>query len=81
VFLLLPSQAMAEQDWTPSNIMQGHLQNLTKQGFMTTMKLMAHHVSEDPAFPTPMEGYMVSFVVFYEWGFGTSSHWFLHSLL
>jgi hypothetical protein len=30
VFLLLPSQAMAEQDWTPSKVMQGDLQSLMK---------------------------------------------------
>jgi hypothetical protein len=30
VFLLLPSQAMVEQDWTPSKVMQGDLQSLMK---------------------------------------------------
>jgi hypothetical protein len=36
---------------------------------------------EDPAFPVPAEGYMVTFVAFYERGFGVPSHQFLHSLL
>jgi hypothetical protein len=38
-------------------------------------------VSEDPAFLTPVEGYMVSFLVFYERGFGTPLHQFLCLLL
>jgi hypothetical protein len=38
-------------------------------------------VPEDPAFPVPTEGYVVSFVAFYKRGFGTPSHRFLHSLL
>jgi hypothetical protein len=81
VLFLLPSQAMAEHDWTPSKVMQGHLQNLTKQGFMTVAELMACRVLEDPVFPEPAEGYVVSFVAFYERGFGTPSHWFLCSFL
>jgi hypothetical protein len=72
---------MAEQDWTPSKITQGHLQSLTNQGFMTTTELTACLVPEDPAFPTPVERYVVTFVAFYEWGFGAPSHRFLRSLL
>jgi hypothetical protein len=45
---------------------------------MMAAKLVAYHVLEDPAFPAPVEGYMVSFVAFYEWRFGTPSHRFLH---
>jgi hypothetical protein len=45
--------------------MQGHLQKLAKQGFMTAAELTACSVLEDPTFPTPVEGYMVSFVAFY----------------
>jgi hypothetical protein len=48
---------------------------------MTAMELAASRVLEDPAFPAPAEGYMVYFVAFYEWGFGTPSYWFLRSLL
>jgi hypothetical protein len=81
VLLLLPSQAMVEQDWTPSKVTQGHMQNLTKQGFMTATELMACRVPEDPAFPTTPEGYMVPIVTFYEWEFSTPSHRFLRSLL
>jgi hypothetical protein len=75
--LLLSSQAKVEQDWTPSKVTQGHMQNLTKQGFMTATELMACRVPEDPAFPTTTEGYMVPIVTFYEWGFSTLSHRFL----
>jgi hypothetical protein len=48
---------------------------------MKAAELVACRVLEDPAFPMPVEGYMVSFVAFYEWRFGMSSHWFLRSLL
>jgi hypothetical protein len=80
---LLPvdPRVMAEHDWTPSTIMPSHLQNLVKQGFMIVVELMACHVSEDPVFPMPIEGYVVSFVVFYERGFSTPSHQFLRTLL
>jgi hypothetical protein len=61
--------------------MLGHLQKHVKRGFMTATELMACHVLEDPSFPTPAEGYMVSFVAFHERGFVTPSHQFLHSLL
>jgi hypothetical protein len=81
VLLPLPPQAMAEQDWTPSTVLSGHLQKLVKQGFMTATEFVACHVREDPAIPTPKEGYVVSFMAFYERGFDTSSHWFLYSLL
>jgi hypothetical protein len=80
---LLPvdPRVVVEHDWTPSTTMPSHLQKLVKQGFMTVVDLMACHVSEDPVFPMPMEGYMVSFVVFYERGFSMPSHQFLRSLL
>jgi hypothetical protein len=54
--------------------MQGHLQCLVNQGFMTTAELTTCRVSEDPAFPAPAEGYVVAFVAFYEQGFGAPSH-------
>jgi hypothetical protein len=66
VLFLLPSQAIGEQDWTPSKVMQGHLQSLVKQGFMKASKLVACRVSKDPSFPAPTEGYMVTFVAYYE---------------
>jgi hypothetical protein len=61
--------------------MQGHLQSLTNQGFMTAMELATYRVPEDLMFPVTMEGYVVTFVAFYERGFGVPSHWFLHLLL
>jgi hypothetical protein len=81
VLLLLPSPAMVEQDWTPSNVMQGHLQTLVNQGFMMVMDLAACRVPEDHVFPVPVEGYVVTFTTFYEQGFGVPLHQFLHSLL
>jgi hypothetical protein len=72
---------MAEQDWTPSTIMLDHLQKLMKHGFMVATKLEACHVPEDPAFPTPAKGYVVSFMAFYERGFSMPLHRFLYSLL
>jgi hypothetical protein len=37
-----------------------------KHGFMMAAELEACRVPEDPAPPTPAEGYVVSFTVFYE---------------
>jgi hypothetical protein len=62
----LPPWAMVEQDWTPSTIMPGHLQKLVQHGFMPAAELKACHVLEDPAFPAPAEGYVVSFMAFNE---------------
>jgi hypothetical protein len=61
--------------------MQGHLQKLTKQGFMMAVKPATCRVPGDPALPTPAKGYVVSFVAFYKRGFGTHSHRFLRLLL
>jgi hypothetical protein len=72
---------MMEQDWTPSTVTLGHLQKLVKRGFMTVVELIVCHTPEDPTFPMPAEAYMVSFMAFYERGFGTPSHRFLCSLL
>jgi hypothetical protein len=81
VLLPLPPRSLAEQDWAPSTVMPGHLQKLLKQGFMLAAELVACRVPEDPMFPAPVEGYVVSFMAFYERGFSTPSHQFLHSLL
>jgi hypothetical protein len=59
--------------------MLDHLQKLAKQGFMMATELTTCHVLEDPAFSTPVEGYVVSFMAFYEWGFGTPTHRFFRS--
>jgi hypothetical protein len=81
VLLPLPPRAMVEKDWTPSTVMLGHLQKLMKHEFMMAAELATCHMSEGPTFPMPLEGYVVSFVAFYEWGFSTPSHRFLSSLL
>jgi hypothetical protein len=81
VLLPLPPRAMAEQDSTPSTVTLGHLQKLMKQGFMMAVELRVCCVPEDPAFPTPTEGYVVSFAAFYDRGFGMPPLGFLHLLL
>jgi hypothetical protein len=48
---------------------------------MTAAELMTCHVLEDPASPTPVEGYVVAFAAFYESRFGVQSHQFLCLLL
>jgi hypothetical protein len=57
--------------------MPGHLQKLMKHGFMSMVELEAYQVPEDPTFPTPAKGYVVSLVAFYEWGLGMPLHQFL----
>jgi hypothetical protein len=54
--------------------MPGHLQKLVKQGFMTAAELVTCRVPEDLAFLAPAEGYIVSFMAFYEQGFDKPSH-------
>jgi hypothetical protein len=72
---------MAEQDWTPSTVMHGHLQKLMKHGFMAVTELESCRVLEDPVFPPPTKGNVVSFVVFYERQFAMPPHRFLCLLL
>jgi hypothetical protein len=72
---------MAEQDLFPSIVTPSHLQKLMKHGFMSVAELKVYRVPEDPASPTPMEGYVVSFTSFYEREFGRAPHRFVHSLL
>jgi hypothetical protein len=72
---------MAEQDWTPSKVMQGHLQNLMNQGFMMAVELPAYRVPGVLTFPTSADGYVVTVTEFYERGFGAPSHQFIHSFL
>jgi hypothetical protein len=48
---------------------------------MAAAELEACLVPKDPAFPAPADGYVVSFVAFYEQGFSTTPHRFLHLLL
>jgi hypothetical protein len=52
-----------------------------KHRFTSVAELEACWVPEDPTFSTPVEGYVVSFTAFYEWGFGVLPHQFLCSLL
>jgi hypothetical protein len=72
---------MSKQYWTPSKIMQAHLQSLVCQGIMMAVELMTCRVPEDPASLTPVEGNIVAFTMFYERGFGVPSHRFFRSLL
>jgi hypothetical protein len=48
---------------------------------MPAVELEDCRVPEDPAFPTPAGGYMVSFVALYEQGFSMAPHRFLYLLL
>jgi hypothetical protein len=61
--------------------MPSHLEKLMKHWFMAVVELGACRVLEDPASPTLAEGYVVSFVAFYERGFSMPPHQFLCSLL
>jgi hypothetical protein len=72
---------MADQVWTSFTIMLSHLQKLLKRGFMLAAELEAYRVLEDPTSPAPAEGYMVSFMTFYERGFSVPPHQFLCLLL
>jgi hypothetical protein len=81
VLLPLPPRAMAEQDWTPSTVTPGHMQKLVKRGFMMAAELTAYRVPEDPMLPALAEGYVVSFMAFYEQGFDTPPQRFHRSLL
>jgi hypothetical protein len=72
---------MVKKGWTPSTVTLGHLQKLMKHGFMLPAELEAYRVPKDHALPAPAEGYVVSVMAFYEWGFGMPPRPFLHSLL
>jgi hypothetical protein len=48
---------------------------------MAAVELEACRVPEDPVFPMPAGGYVVSFTTSYEQRFGVPSHQFLCSLL
>jgi hypothetical protein len=65
---------MAEQDWTTSTVTLSHLQKLMRHGFLSTVEIETYPLPEDPALPTPADGYVVSFTAFYEWGFGAPLH-------
>jgi hypothetical protein len=51
---------MAELGWTTSEVMQEHLQNLMRQGYMTVVELAAYHVPVDPTSPIQAGGYVVA---------------------
>jgi hypothetical protein len=72
---------MAEQDWTPSTITLSHLQKLMKHGFLSAAELETCRLPEDLVLPAPADGDVVSFMTFYEWGFGAPLHQFARSLL
>jgi hypothetical protein len=52
-----------------------------KHGFMAAAEHEAYRVTEDPTFLTPAEGYVLSFMKFYERGFSMPPHQFLRSIL
>jgi hypothetical protein len=65
---------MAEQCWTPLEVMQAHLQDLMSQGSMMAGDLATCCVPEDPASPVIAGGYKVACVSFYERGSSVPSH-------
>jgi hypothetical protein len=54
--------------------MLSHQQKLMKHGFLSAAELETYRLSEDPALTTPADGYMVSFMAFYERGFRAPPH-------
>jgi hypothetical protein len=72
---------MAESGWPASVIMREHLQNLVSLGYMTAAESTTYRVPKDLASPILVGGYIMVCVMFYEQGFGVSSHRFLCSLL
>jgi hypothetical protein len=48
---------------------------------MTMAEFVTCLIPVDPSSPTPVRGYIVSCVAFYERGFGAPTHQFLYSLL
>jgi hypothetical protein len=63
---------MVEQDWTPSSVTLGLLEELMKNGFMLAAELEAYQVPMDPTLLAHAEGYVVSFTAFYERGFASA---------
>jgi hypothetical protein len=57
------------------------MQNLISQGYMTSSELATCHMPKDPASPAPVGRYVMSFMTFYERGFGVPSHQFFRLLL
>jgi hypothetical protein len=57
---------MAESGWPMSEVTQEHQQNLVSQEYMTMTELATYRVPEDPASPTPVGGYVMACMVFYE---------------
>jgi hypothetical protein len=48
---------------------------------MSVAELEVYRVPEEPTFSAPVEGYVVSFMAFSEWGFGVPPYQFICSLL
>jgi hypothetical protein len=52
-----------------------------KHGFLSAAELETCRLPEDPVLPASADGDVVSFMTFYEWGFGAPLHQFIRSLL
>jgi hypothetical protein len=59
---------------------QEYLQNHVSKGYMTLVEFATCLVPTGPICPARAKGFIVACVAFYEWGYGLSSHRFLHSL-
>jgi hypothetical protein len=62
-------------------VTQEHRQNLMSKGYMIAAEFATCLVPVDPASLAPVRGHVVACAVFFERGFGVSSHRFLRSLL
>jgi hypothetical protein len=72
---------MAESGWPTLGVTREHLQNLISKQYMIVVDCASYLVPVDLASPALARGYIVVCAVFYERGFGVSSHRFLYSLL
>jgi hypothetical protein len=72
---------MVVSSWTASEVTRECLQNLMSKGYMTTSEFATSLVPAGPVSPALAEGFIVVFVAFFERGFASPSHRFLHSLL
>jgi hypothetical protein len=68
---------MAELGWSALEVLQGHMQNLISQEYMTATELATCCVPVNPASPSPAGGFVMACMVFYDRGFGVPSHQFL----
>ena len=68
--------------WPRSDVLHARMEGLVKKGLLCARTAAMEWIipgGEDE--PSPLDGYVVSFVPFHEWGFATPPHQFLRGLL